>query len=236
LHENASKSDFVNEPQSLAAIKMNSSLLAKISVERTLVEFQKMMLGTNPNRGLADMVATRLHEYCPGLAGKGAVLQELLAYPLSQLENETQIWALLAWMLQLRGAQINRFLKQWKTSNELIRHVTATVRVLSMLDSTGVDRIILFEAGANNVANAVRVAQILGHDAQGWLDTYQTLQIKSSKELAVTGKDLIANQIVTPGPQMGRILNSLKAMVINDQLPNQPEALFTAARKLGKDD
>jgi tRNA nucleotidyltransferase (CCA-adding enzyme) len=25
-------------------------------------------------------------------------------------------------------------------------------------------------------------------------------------------------------------------MVINDQLPNQPEALFTAARKLGKDD
>jgi tRNA nucleotidyltransferase (CCA-adding enzyme) len=68
------------------------------------------------------------------------------------------------------------------------------------------------------------------------LDTYQTLQIKSPKELAVTGKDLIANQIVTPGPQMGRILNSLKTMVINDQLPNQPEALFTAARKLGKDD
>lgn len=232
----ASQLDFVIEPQTLAAIKMNSSLLAKISVERTLVEFQKMMLGTNPNRGLADMVATRLNEYCPGLAGKGAVLQELLAYPLSQLENETQVWALLARMLQLRSAQINRFLKQWKTSNELIRHVTATVRVLSMLDSTRVDRIILFEAGADNVANAVRVAQILGHDVRGWLDTYQTLQIKSPKELAVTGKDLIANQIVTPGPQMGRILNSLKTMVINDQLPNQPEALFTAARKLGKDD
>ena len=93
------------------------------------------------------MVATRLNEYCPGLAGKGAVLQELLAYPLSQLENENQVWALLAWMLQLRGAQINRFLKQWKTSNELIRHVTATVRVLSMLDSTGVVIALLTQSG-----------------------------------------------------------------------------------------
>lgn len=52
-----------------------------------------MMLGTNPNRGLADMVATRLNEYCPGLAGKGAVLQELLAYPLSQLERKPSLGA-----------------------------------------------------------------------------------------------------------------------------------------------
>ena len=61
----ASQLDFEIEAQTLAAIKENAALLAKIALERINVEWVKLMLGKNPKAGLADFMATGLFAYCP---------------------------------------------------------------------------------------------------------------------------------------------------------------------------
>ena len=128
------------------------------------------------------------------------------------------------------------FLKQWKTSNDLIKNVSATLQVLSMDKNDQNERLALFNAGEANVVNAVWVAQILGMNREAWLDTYQNLQIKDTHEMAITGKELIQKGIIKPGPQMGQVLNRLKLMVINDELKNESLALLNAVNKLQKDD
>lgn len=232
----ASQLNFVIEIKTLDAISENSPLLAKISVERILVEFQKMMLGKNPNQGLKDMLETGLSEFCPEFNGQSLKLKTLLDLELKNLENEEQVWALIIWCLQIQKSAISTFLKKWKTSNELIKNVIAISSVLDMQKHSEIDRMKLFKAGEQNVQNAVQVARILNGDHSQWLTIYRQLQIKDVKEMAVTGKDLIQHGIVKPGPQMGIILNQIKLMIINDQVENNSEALFKLANKIQKDE
>jgi tRNA nucleotidyltransferase (CCA-adding enzyme) len=227
----ASQLDFEIEAKTLAAIAENSELLSKISVERTLVEFEKMMLGSNPNSGLNYMLKAQLNEYCPGFDGHLAQLQTLVNYDLSQLENAEQVWAIICWALQLPYQAINSFLKQWKTSNDLIKNTVEILAVLQLRDNP-VDRMVLFQAGRTNVVNAVKLAEILGFSAQEWLSIYDELQIKDAKEMALTGKDLIQKGVVTPGPQMGKILGRLKSMVVNAEVANEASALLAVAQQI----
>lgn len=232
----ASQLDFKIEAKTLKAIEENNMLLGKISVERILVEFEKMMLGSKPNRGLEDMLTTKLNEYCPGFKDRSKDLDQLTKYPLELLENPEQVWTMIAWSLKLTPQEVMPFLKQWKTSNDLIKNVSATLQVLSMDKNDQNERLALFNAGEANVVNAIRVAQILGMNREAWLDTYQNLQIKDTHEMAITGKELIQKGIIKPGPQMGQVLNRLKLMVINDELKNESLALLNAVNKLQKDD
>ena len=52
------------------------------------------------------------------------------------------------------------------------------------------------------------------------------------RDLAVNGKDLM-NAGIKPGREMGRILNSLLDMVIEDPMMNSRERLLAAAAELG---
>ena len=53
----------------------------------------------------------------------------------------------------------------------------------------------------------------------------------SLKELAVTGKDLI-DAGISPGPQMGEILNALLEEVLEDPEKNQKDYLITRAANM----
>ena len=120
----ASKLDFVIDGPTLAGIKDNAHLLAKIAVERNQVELEKLFLGQNPPAGLKDFLATGLYKYCPGLSGAKDRLSALLVTGNGwHLQNTDQVWGLLATQLGLTGNGIVHFLKQWKTSNDTIKQV-----------------------------------------------------------------------------------------------------------------
>ena len=55
----------------------------------------------------------------------------------------------------------------------------------------------------------------------------------SLKELAVSGKDLITEGVVAPGPALGRTLNTLLELVLDDPATNTRDALLARARELG---
>ncbi|MGN1282740.1 MAG: CCA tRNA nucleotidyltransferase [Limosilactobacillus sp.] len=233
----ASKLDFAIDAATLAGIKQNAPLLAKIAVERIQVEFEKLLLGQQPVSGLKDFIATGLYRYCPGLADQHDALSGLLVLNNWQLENTAQAWALLCVQLGLTGQEIGRFLKQWKTSNDLIKQVKKIVPLVTCLRENTLTALAMFNGGWNAVHDANQVAKLYGW-ARGDQDIkarYQALPIKSSRELALDGRALIVDGQIKPGPRLGRILNDLTDAVVQGRLANDRATLLAAARTLAEE-
>lgn len=233
----ASKLDFTIDTATLAGIEQNAPLLAKIAVERIQVEFEKLLLGQQPVSGLKDFIATGLYRYCPGLADQQDALSGLLVLNNWQLENTQQAWAMLCVQLGLTGKSIGRFLKRWKTSNDLIKQVKKIVPLIACLRDNKLTALDLFEGGWDAVRDANQVAKLYGwaKDDQELEALYQALPIKSSKELAVDGRTLMVAGQIKPGPRLGQILNDLTKAVVQGQLANDQQTLLEMVRTLAEE-
>jgi len=229
----ASQLDFTIEPQTQQAITDNAALLTKIAVERTRVEWEKLLMGQQPQRGLQALLDTKLYQYMPQMADQQAMLQRLIDLPAWQLPTVESTWTLLAWLMDLPDqAAIRRLLKAWKTSNDLIDHVSAAWLVVSALKQRGqLMASELFSAGAAALETANTVANLLGFgQPQAALTAaYAALPIQDKHELAINGGDLLRHQLTTPGPQMGQILAQLLHAVVTGKVKNESADLLDFA-------
>ncbi|MFD1422106.1 CCA tRNA nucleotidyltransferase [Lactiplantibacillus songbeiensis] len=229
----ASQLDFTIEPQTQQAITDNVALLTKIAVERTRVEWEKLLMGQQPQRGLQALLDTKLYQYMPQMADQQAMLQRLIDLPAWQLPTIESTWTLLAWLMDLPDqAAIRRLLKAWKTSNDLIDHVSAAWLVVSALKQRGqLTASELFSAGAAALETANTVANLLGFGQPQVALTaaYAALPIQDKHELAINGGDLLRHQLTTPGPQMGQILAQLLHAVVTGKVKNESADLLDFA-------
>ena len=80
----------------------------------------------------------------------------------------------------------------------------------------------------------IYLAKLKGGDAAGWTAEVAAVRARgeatSRGALAVTGNDLIASGIVTPGPRLGEVLETLLASVLDDPTLNVRETLLARAR------
>ena len=141
-------------------------------------------------------------------------------------------------VMQLNHAQRDAFLKAWKTSNDLIGAVQKIVLAADAILNDQLTPAILFATGEKLLISANRVAALFGQSQEelDLRDRYQALPIKSAKELAVNGGQLIKLAHVKPGPKMGWILHQLQQQVLDRKLPNDQNALLAAAAQLAKED
>ena len=141
-------------------------------------------------------------------------------------------------VMQLDHAQRDAFLKAWKTSNDLIGAVQKIVLAADAILNDQLTPAILFATGEKLLISANRVAALFGQSQEelDLRDRYQALPIKSAKELAVNGGQLIKLAHVKPGPKMGWILHQLQQQVLDRKLPNDQNALLAAAAQLAKED
>ena len=228
----ASKLDFEIDAATLAGIQRHAPLLAKIAVERVQVEFEKLLLGQNPTRGLRSLITTDLYRYCPGLAEQRDDLCQMQDFNW-QLTSAPAAWVLLAWQLKISASQAAMFFKSWKLSNQLIKQAQKALRFLRVLSNNQIDNQALFMVGKDALTIAIEVAKTVGLavDEVALQAQYQQLPIHDLHELAITGGDLIKNQIITPGPQMGKLLVQIQQAVIAGQLVNEPTSLLNFARQ-----
>ncbi|AVK63078.1 CCA tRNA nucleotidyltransferase [Lactobacillus sp. CBA3606] len=230
----ASQLGFEIEPVTRQAIQDNAELLTKIAIERTRVEWEKLLMGTEPKRGLTALLTTGLYRYLPQFADQRAVLAQLVALPDWHLPTIESTWTLLVWLLPLPNqAALRQSLKAWKTSNDLIEHVTAAWLVLTALKANGhLTAPELFNAGTAALTTANTVANLLGfgQPMSTLLADYAALPIQHKRDLAINGGDLLKNHLVTPGPQMGQILAQTLLAVVQGQVPNESKQLLDFAR------
>ncbi|MBB1099538.1 CCA tRNA nucleotidyltransferase [Limosilactobacillus sp. WF-MT5-A] len=233
----ASKLDFVIDTATLKGIKENAPLLEKIAVERIRVELEKLLLGQNPVAGLKDFIATGLYYYCPGLENAQDALSALLILNQWHLENEAQLWSVLSLQLQLDQKEIGKFLKKWKTANDLIAQVKKVVPAVQAIRQRTLTPSLMFNTGETALHDANQVAKLYGWaiNDEELQKAYQKLPIKNAKELAIDGRVLITKAGVKPGPLMGKILQQLTLAVVNGEIANDATTLLKKVEEITKE-
>lgn len=232
----ASQLDFKIEKKTLAGIQENAALLSKIAVERTRVELEKLLLGENPVNGISALIETNLYEYCPMLAHFKSGLTQLLALNDWHLSSETEAWSLLSYAFFLQGKQVTTFLKAWKTSNQVLEDTQAIVSAVSPLLEGEPSKLLLYHTGRERLASANKIANLFGGeiDTPELLEQYDQLPIKSKKQLAINGGQLMKQANLTPGPMIGTILTQLETAVVNGEMENKLESLLEEAKNIAK--
>ncbi|WP_312541207.1 CCA tRNA nucleotidyltransferase [Enterococcus sp.] len=223
---------FELEARTFLAIQENHALLAKISVERVMIEFVKMLLGTHRNQALKAFVATECYQYCPGLRPYGEALLRMADLPALPLIKEEAAWVLLLDQLHLNAHEVRPFLKAWKCSNACIRQVQAGYQFLLMRKASDWTDSTLYQAGMTTIELVESLLPFIGQD--GCLNDvearYQALPIHQLQDLAVNGRDLLRAFDRPSGPWLKDVLQQLEASVVKRDIANQQEALLLFAQ------
>ena len=209
--------NFTIEKQTLAGIKTNAALLSHIATERIREEFIKLMEGCNRQAGLISLYQTQLYRFCPGLATYD--FPKILQFAAGQITDEATVWSFLAYLGQLKRAQVRPFLRQWKVANNNIKLVQAAIELLDNYQGSNWQ---LYIAGQAATATAAQVLRLTRQQelAEQLIEQYQDLPLKSPHQLAINGQQIMQVLNLSPGPQIGQYLKQIQQAIVAGQLVN----------------
>lgn len=223
-------------PDTRAALQRLAPNLAKIAVERIRVEFEKLLMGQQAAASLAMAIEDGVVTYLPGQLDQwqfDAIMTDLEA---QQPATIPVVWAHLLTRSTLNESEMTTFMRTWKTSRDLIKMATAVVpaaRHIARRDLWTLYQIYDYRDVLMHVLRLIRTDDAVIADVDAM---FAALPIHHTRELRVAGGQLIAEQIVQPGPQMGRILKQIERAVVTGQVVNQPAALLAYAKELSQHD
>ncbi|ANY11016.1 CCA tRNA nucleotidyltransferase [Leuconostoc lactis] len=223
-------------PDTRAALQRLAPNLAKIAVERIRVEFEKLLMGQQAAASLAMAIEDGIVTYLPGQLDQwqfDAIMTDLEA---QQPATIPVVWAHLLTRSTLNESEMTTFMRTWKTSRDLIKMATAVVPVARHIvrrDLWTLYQIYDYRDVLMHVLRLIRTDDAVIADVDAM---FAALPIHHTRELRVAGGQLIAEQIVQPGPQMGRILKQIERAVVTGQVVNQPAALLAYAKELSQHD
>lgn len=214
--------NFTIEKQTLAGIKTNAALLSHIATERIREEFIKLMEGSNRQAGLISLYQTQLYRFCPGLATYD--FPKILQFATGQIADEATVWSFLAYLGQLKRAQVRPFLRQWKVANNNIKLVQAAIELLDNYQGSNWQ---LYIAGQAATATAAQVLRLTSQQelAEQLIEQYQDLPLKSPHQLAINGQQIMQVLNLSTGPQIGQYLKQIQQAIVAGQLVNDYQTI-----------
>ncbi|MEG3239200.1 CCA tRNA nucleotidyltransferase [Streptococcus suis] len=221
--------DFEIEPTTFTAMVETAPLLEKISVERSFIEFDKLLMADFWRKGLRAMIDSKAYNFLPDLAGKGEQLASMLSSLAEDFRFSTseQAWALLFVCLGIDN--IKSFLKKWKTSNDFQRSVVKLVEIYQLRQEGPVTKQICFKYGKEFLYLVEELRQ-----AQGFVTDFaaidkidQALTIHDKHEIVVNGGHLMKTFDLKPGPVLGELLKEVEFQIVEGQLENEEQAIMT---------
>ncbi|ALF27388.1 tRNA CCA-pyrophosphorylase [Streptococcus intermedius] len=225
---------FTLDADTFNAMKGCVPLLEKISVERTFIEFDKLLTSFYWRKGLKSLIASGAMDYLPDMRNHQSQLETLFNFQVDfQFTSSEQAWAALLMALQVKN--IKRFLKHWKTSNEFQKRVEQIVMIFNLRQTHFLDKeeCYRFELDLIIQAEEIRQAQGLAIDFERIYSTYDSLTIHDKHEIVVNGGLLIKEFGFKPGPALGQLLTEIEMAIVNGVLDNRLEAIlaFVEERK-----
>ncbi|MED1740971.1 CCA tRNA nucleotidyltransferase [Bacillus swezeyi] len=222
-----SQLEFTLSQNTKKAICENGYLLAHISTERKTVEFEKLLKGNAAGQALKAVAETGLYKELPGLAHKKERILTAGGFPFFKLEKRADVWAAFIFMMSIDTAEAHDFLKAWKLPGKVIKQAA---QVVGRIDQQW-DVLAMYEAGEETLISACTI-QMLKDDQAVYerrlaevRKAYQALPIKSLKDLAVTGGDLLRVRKKPPGKWVADDLKRIERAVLNGELANQKKAI-----------
>lgn len=212
------------EKQTEKAIKEHVDLLRHISVERITAEFEKLLDGKYKKKALELLFHTGIYKQLPALFNQEHVVQSVTKLEISSLKN-LDMWLLA---LYFSGEHPVTILKKWRLPSKKIKLLSMALSYLMLRKDHFWSRDELFTAG-KEIALLVETAflTIKREDVQlaHLLDKYESLPIKSLKELTVNGNDLIRWTGKQSGPWIGKVLHEAAQAVINGEIANHKQEI-----------
>ncbi|MGT2742959.1 CCA tRNA nucleotidyltransferase [Streptococcus plurextorum] len=226
--------DFDIESQTFEAMTTHAPLLGKISVERSFIEFDKLLMAPYWRKGIEMLRRTGAYNYLPNLAHTDDNWQSLLdqldqAFTFTRSE---QAWA--AVLIALKEEQPKTFLKNWKTSVHFQKEVEKIVAVYQERLEHEVTHLQVYRYGKETIllAEQLRQAQALSVDFERIEALNQTLAIHDKHEIVVNGGVLMTELGFKPGPDLGRLLKAIEEAIVEGHLANEKEAIFAFIKSL----
>ncbi len=131
-----SQLDFELDQETFDSLKENAQIISEIAVERILVEFEKLLAGSNKIRAFSLLLESGLYQYLPLFSSKKDHLMELLNLPLHQLKA-AEIWSII--MVYTKDQEMEEALREWKLPLKTIRNVQRTIQLVKKEDPSAID-------------------------------------------------------------------------------------------------
>ncbi|MGX7164808.1 CCA tRNA nucleotidyltransferase [Enterococcus massiliensis] len=223
---------FEMEQETFSAIYENHALLEKISIERIYIEFNKLLLGNYRIRAIKNFVETECYQYCPGFRDKGAELLNFADLPPQKIATEAQAWALLLDQLLVKAEEIRSFLKKWKASNELITHTQAIFCGMQLRKDHFWQPLELYHLGSFALSAEEMMPYFSVESDQMAVEAaLDDLPIRSLKDLAINGRDLLTTFDLKSGKWVKEVLTCCEEAVVLRKIKNTRSTLIEFAKK-----
>ncbi|MGT2932557.1 CCA tRNA nucleotidyltransferase [Streptococcus catagoni] len=223
----AASLNFEIEEATFAAMCSHAPLLEKISIERSFIEFDKLLSSPFWRNGLEKLIEAKAYNYLPGLLNKKQELRALISQLKSdfQFHSSEQAWANL--ILDLKITNVKHFLKVWKTSKDFQKKVLSIVDLYHIRLKRSYSRLDIYQFGKEvaDLTELLRQAKALETDFTAIEKLDKELVIHDKHEIVVNGSYLIKELHLQPGPKLGLLLKKIEAAIVEGSLLNQMEAI-----------
>ena len=214
---------FELENETFDSLQDNGELLLHISVERILVEMEKLIEGPYRIKALQLLLESGLYQFLPSLINDRGTLQKLIALPIREL-SIIEIWSLLS--VLGKNDNLSSLLNVWKLPSKKTKSIQRTV-LFAMKEPFFAEEVFnLFQIGLEEGIQAAKVRAALNgisiSNAELFIrNHYQDLAIKNQSELAVTGSDLLEWRKEKPGPWLREYLENIISAVLKREVENE---------------
>ncbi|WP_119326360.1 CCA tRNA nucleotidyltransferase [Companilactobacillus musae] len=214
--------NFKVEDKTAQAIADNAPLLEKIAVERIREEFVKLLLSQSWQTGFADFLKLGLSEYCPGFNEQKLKLEELLVPQKQIFMDEDEAWVAIGYVLSLNHGEFSHLLRDWKVSNKTRETSLNTLNLLHLFDSRDFDLWNIYKLGVGNLERTIELCKMfdIEFDYSKLQEKVAKISIKSSRELALSGKDVCEILGVKPGPIIGKSMSQIERAIVEGNVSN----------------
>ena len=224
----AASLDFDIEEKTFEAMTSHAFLLEKISIERSFIEFDKLLLAPHWKKGVKALLATKAYQYLPDFQETAEEWQSFVADYAEDFRftSSEQAWA--ATLLALKHDNPRSFLKKWKTSVNFQKTVQSLVDIFNFRLERAVTKQDVYQYGKELLeeAETLRRAQGLDVDYERIAELDGQLLIHDKHEIVVNGGTLMKELGFKPGPDLGRALKAIENAIVDGQLANVEEAIM----------
>ncbi|MDQ0213672.1 tRNA nucleotidyltransferase (CCA-adding enzyme) [Oikeobacillus pervagus] len=207
------------------SLEKYTPLLKHIAVERKLNEFEKLLDGPFKHRGLQLIVQTGLYRFLPGLLYEKEALQTLITFECTKMTN-IQMWMILTDRLQVE--EPTSFLKNWRLPTKKIKYILNGISLLEKRKKESWKPFDLYEYGLSLVLDVENIYSITfgKKNEKGKLLTWNDeLPLKSRKDLAITGNDLLNWSRMNGGPWVKEWIEAIEKAIISGEVKNEKESI-----------
>lgn len=208
---------FTIESEALLAIKQNAHLMENISFERILIEFDKMMRGTDFLQAIELMISTSFHTYLPTLKKGLEKINETKIVPLDLFEFLT-ICAVSSSYEQVMELPI---------SNHNKREIRVVYEMFE-LDIVEYPKPLIFRNGLRNCLLINKINMFFNKTKDKKTDiieAYQSMPIRKQCDLKFKGDDIITLFNKEPGAWISDILDEVCLKVLIGEVQNEYQVI-----------